>query len=260
MFYFSSLRLFIPQSTTTFIQSSKYYSTITLNKKSSLTRFIYPIILFSLLTSFTINLKSNKLESEDKIHRLNGQISVLEKIHSQLFQKEEKKKKNQQEIKDRVELIKSIENDLKMVGLKPKSNTTTQSMTRKVSWKEVLLGRDGLKEEEEEEVVVVVSRSMLSRPLVLTYMYFRLVCMDFHYLGRAAYGNSQLNGPPFKVTCLVFEQKVSSACLTQAAINFGLKAVLVPSNSIWIRASYLWMVESNPGTTKAASRAIRALI
>lgn len=105
---------------------------------TSLKRFIYPIILFSLLTSFTINLKSLKLENENRFHKLNGQISILESILSRL-------KKNGYEFKDeneKNEFIKSMEADLELVGLKEKSIPQEGfKVNRTVSWKEVFLGR-----------------------------------------------------------------------------------------------------------------------
>ncbi|KAH9811628.1 hypothetical protein DFH28DRAFT_433459 [Melampsora americana] len=117
-------------------------SSKTSNRPQSLKRFIYPIILFSLLTSFTINLKSIKLENDQKFHKLNGQISILENILLKL-------KKRGYEFKDeneKKEFIKSIEKDLELVGLKEKSSIPLEGfkVSRNVSWKEVFFGRSDL--------------------------------------------------------------------------------------------------------------------
>lgn len=124
--------------------SSSVPGSISTPKVSSPTRFIYPLILFSLLTSFTINLKANKLDTEAQVHRLNGQISVLERLILELRQIPPNETQ-------RAQLLDSITSDLELVGLRDKSSNPTPNMARSVSWREVLLGRDGVETDNSDQ-------------------------------------------------------------------------------------------------------------
>lgn len=105
--------------------------------------FVYPLLLLSLVTSLTMNLRNTRIAKEENERLLRSQISVLESLVKWL------KSDGIRKLPDE-EIERRLQRELELVGLRERQGSATgqggqpETLARSVTWKEVLLGRKDL--------------------------------------------------------------------------------------------------------------------
>ncbi|CAH7669068.1 hypothetical protein PPACK8108_LOCUS3639 [Phakopsora pachyrhizi] len=96
-------------------------------------RLVFPLILITILTTVSINFRRLQLESEEKVRRLNAQISILKRLLADPSVRDE-------------EWLKYAERQLSLVDLHigPVKPHQRSNITEKVTWKQALLGKKDL--------------------------------------------------------------------------------------------------------------------
>ncbi|MBW0522361.1 hypothetical protein O181_062076 [Austropuccinia psidii MF-1] len=115
-----------------------YAAESSLPPQPSKTRLIYPLLLFTFLTTITINQRSKRLESEASHQRLKAQISLLEELLADgrlRFQPDTLGLESRREIDRR----------LMLVGLKPHldrpdHHSIIKPTHEKITWRQVFFG------------------------------------------------------------------------------------------------------------------------